>query len=204
MSPPSTSGEPRPLRDLTLTDDDPDTVLGVMRAEWGDLSEPARELRRQCVQWMRAEQEHAVDGPAPLEQLLRRRWLYTVPSTWTTYALGRNGELLRTVSADGATRRRFVVTRKVPEPSELPATTRGGRYLAIYHGDPEILAHPGVIHRVRTLRRSVRLADVVVWHPADEGHALYSLRAGVGSRDGAPVPLPDGAAQGWEQTEEAR
>lgn len=169
---------------------DPSTGSGLLQADVESLSDVARELRRHLVDALNASERPAILHPQAAYDVLRKGHLRPIRERWNAYQLDRDRRTVRVPHPSGGTRNVLNVSRKAPEPDELPALPPGGAWLLIWHGSVDVLSIPGVSQRLARLRTATAVADVLFF--TDDGTTeLFSLMAKKGSRGGKAADFPD-------------
>ena len=176
-------------------DEGPPTLLGLYFADYSELNEVQKALRKQAVELHQNAGEVRITSPViALELLLPPKnktqhvgQLKVVQDTWTTYVLDhdRKRVLRRTEHGWSYLKETSGI---VPEAAELPPLPMNGTYLLLWGGSPEVLEIPGVCQRLRKLQHSVPVADVLFWnHQKGTTPTLYSLKTGCGDQGGTRV-----------------
>lgn len=186
-----------------MTPDDPTTGAALLQADVDRLSEDARQLRRHIVDALQASERPAILHPKAALQVLRKGHLRPIRDRWNAYALDRDRRTVRRPHPDGGSRNVLAVSYKAPKPDELPPLPRGGAWLLIWHGGPDVLSIDGVPQRLAYLRQQLPVADVLFYRTDDGTTELYSLAAGRGTRNGQAVEFPDPAAVAAARDQEA-
>lgn len=170
---------------------DPSTGSALLQADVETLSPSAKALRRHLVDALNAAERPAILHPQAAYDILRRRHLQPPSARWTSYQLDRDRRTVRVPRDAGGTRNVLTVTRKFPEPDDLPALPDKGTWLVVWHGDIDVLDISGVTTRIAHTRAVVPVADVLIWSMIDGDASLYSLAAGKGLHRGRAVEFPN-------------
>lgn len=170
------------LKALEVSPEELKAVLDHRR----DVIDAARSYERKPITSAEVVLE-MLSAKRPLIRPMARKWLFYVLTDRRERRLvpHPNGEDMVYQS---------VLTRKVPTVEKLKKDAplpKGGVYLGIYGGGPDILSVSTVAEEVQALQRELPVADILFWHlEAGQPPALYSLAKGQGDRGGKAVSFP--------------
>lgn len=192
-----------PLSELIpgYPEDEPQTGSQLFQADYSELGDVARMLRRHLVDAVHGADRVPLATPLDAKKMLSDGHLMTLARKWVVYALDEERKRILVPSGHGQSMCwSRVVARKVPSPERLlkeAPVPDGGGYLAIYGGGPQILSvHDaqggGVAEDLVTLQQGAPMFDVLFWHlESGQPAALYSLAIGLGDRGQQAVDFPD-------------
>jgi hypothetical protein len=186
-----------PQDEISLINTDVEAILALGLND--EQAEVVLEHRRAVLDAIRSYERRPITSAEVVLEMLsgKYRLLQPLAGRWLTYVLNdrRERKLVPHPSRDGDMTYQNVVTRKVPTATQLRTAApvpRGGVYLMLWGGSPDILSKWTVADEIAALRREVPVADVLFWHlETGRPGALYSLVKGQGDRGGELVDFPD-------------
>lgn len=152
------------------------------------------EHRRDLLDAIRSHERKPVTSPEVVLDLLTHRLIRPVARKWLVYTLNERRERKLVPHPNGEDMSyQSLVSAKVPtikKLSEELALPTGGSYLLLYGGGPQVLEDAA--DEIGALFADLPISDVLFWQlETGKPATLYSLRAGVGDRDGNTVEFPD-------------
>lgn len=192
---------PGDATELQFCDDAELQARGLEGEELEQVRQLRAQVRRAAMSWSRTT---ALGTPAQVEEALGRGDLRLLSKRWLTLALDEKRRRTFVPFSADSSRTVEKITRVVPEAEWLPKLPRGGVYLLLWGGGPDVLDIDDVRQRLTTLQNEVPVADVVL-RKLESGpkSTLYSLRQGFGvcNRQRIEFPNKDHVAQAamWER-----
>jgi hypothetical protein len=183
----------------------PDTLTGLVAAGYDelkqlDVTDAQRELilgmRTQAIDAGHALERSPINCADDLVRQLSSRRIRPMARAWLIIGLDANNERIAVPRRGGGGLYWLQdAYRDLPDVDQLRSRLRlprGGRYLIVYGGGPDVLDDPTVVERLETLAGDVPVIDVTFWHlRSGSAPALFSLRGGCGDRGGEREEFPN-------------
>lgn len=199
--------ENKTLRELLADwpEEAPETLAGLVAAGYAELKEldvtdAQREmilgLRTQAIDAAHALERAPINCADDLVRQLSTRRIRPLARAWLVIGLDANNERIAVPRRGGGGLYWLQdAYRDLPDGDQLRSRLRlprGGRYLIVYGGSPDVLEQQGVADKLEQLVGDVAVIDVTFWHlRSGSAPALFSLRGGCGDRGGEREEFPN-------------
>jgi hypothetical protein len=186
----------------------PETLAGLVAAGYDeikqlDVTDAQRELvlalRTQAIDAAHALERSPLNCADDLVRQLSSRRIRPLARAWLVVGLDANNERIAVPRRGGGGLYWLQdAYRELPDADQLRSRLRlprGGRYLIVYGGSPDVLDDPTVADRLEELIGATPTVDVTFWHlRSGVAPALFSLRGGCGDRGGEREEFPNQTA----------
>jgi hypothetical protein len=199
--------ETKTLRELIAAwpENAPETLAGLVAAGYDelkqlDVTDAQRELilgvRTQAIDAAHALERSPINCADDLVRQLSSRRIRPLARAWLVVGLDANNDRIAVPRRGGGGLYWLQdAYRNIPDAEQLRTRLRlprGGRYLIVYGGSPEVLDDPATADQLEQLVGEVPVIDVTFWHlRSGSAPALFSLRGGCGDRGGEREEFPN-------------
>ena len=173
--------------------DQPKNLVDLVQADYDDLDENARTLRRLAMELVHSFERAPVLTARVALDLLERHHLPVRKGRWIAVALDGKRERIYTAREGTGMRLLHTVSTRFPRAQTLKEKAPipvDGRYLLIYGGGTDGLSDEN-FDSYRHLRKEVDVADVICWEQREDSATFWSVKTGHGRQGGSILEFPD-------------
>lgn len=173
--------------------DQPQTLIELVNADYGSLDPVSADLRSLAVALAHSFERDPVLTAADARRLLEKHHLPARRQRWSAVVLDEKRERHYVRRAGAGMRLLHTVTRDLPDRTLLDDKAPlpdNGRWLLIWGGGVDALTDEN-FSAYQTLTPEHQVADLILWDQSDTAAAFWSVRSGVGVKNGQALEFPD-------------